>query len=154
MPVIKVRPIYILFGLVGGIIVGTLYWLALRPMTGSLTSQDPSVTEPWQGGAERVDLEQVARAVSRDGLLAMHIDFFRRQAGRFPHDLAEIASPPDPSDRSKWQAGYLNNPALMEDPWGRRYLYKTPGTHNPDSYDLWSMGADGISGTGDDVGNW
>jgi len=25
---------------------------------------------------------------------------------------------------------------------------------NPDSYDVWSMGPDGQSGTEDDIGNW
>jgi general secretion pathway protein G len=29
-----------------------------------------------------------------------------------------------------------------------------PGTHNPDSYDVWSLGPDGINGTQDDIGNW
>jgi type II secretion system protein G len=154
MPVVKVRPIFVLLGLLGGLLVGSLYWLALRPSTGRMKSQDASMTEPWQAGADYVDVEQVARAVGRDGLLAMHIDYFRRQTGRYPHDLAEVATPPQPSANSKWRGPFLNNPALMEDPWGRRYLYETPGTHNPASYDLWSMGADGISGTSDDVGNW
>jgi len=40
------------------------------------------------------------------------------------------------------------------DPWGHSYQYRNPGTHNPDSYDVFSMGPDGLSDTDDDIGNW
>ena len=42
----------------------------------------------------------------------------------------------------------------MKDPWGRSYAYYSPGKHNLDSYDLCSLGADGIEGTPDDITNW
>jgi len=48
--------------------------------------------------------------------------------------------------------------ALLEgetlDPWGRPYQYRYPGKHNPDSYDVFSMGRDGQPDTDDDIGNW
>ncbi|MCE0484272.1 MAG: type II secretion system major pseudopilin GspG [Methylacidiphilales bacterium] len=49
--------------------------------------------------------------------------------------------------------------ALLEgeetkDPWGHLYQYTYPGKHNPDSYDVYSMGPDGIPDTADDIGNW
>lgn len=40
------------------------------------------------------------------------------------------------------------------DPYGMEYNYVQPGTHNPDSYDLFSSGPDRIVGTADDKGNW
>jgi general secretion pathway protein G len=40
------------------------------------------------------------------------------------------------------------------DPWQNPYYYVNPGKHNPDSYDLFSAGADGKPGTDDDIGNW
>jgi general secretion pathway protein G len=40
------------------------------------------------------------------------------------------------------------------DPWGRSYRYENPGKHNPDGYDLYSMGEDGQPNTEDDIGNW
>ena len=40
------------------------------------------------------------------------------------------------------------------DPWGHPYQYLNPGKHNPDKYDIFSMGPDGIAGTDDDIGNW
>ena len=48
--------------------------------------------------------------------------------------------------------------ALLEsetlDPWGHSYQYRNPGKHNPDSYDVFSMGEDGQPDTSDDIGNW
>jgi general secretion pathway protein G len=40
------------------------------------------------------------------------------------------------------------------DPWGHPYQYRNPGKHNPDRYDLFSMGPDGQPDTDDDIGNW
>jgi general secretion pathway protein G len=40
---------------------------------------------------------------------------------------------------------------LPNDPWGRPYHYRMPGTLNPDSFDLWSDGRDNIEGTTDDI---
>jgi len=40
------------------------------------------------------------------------------------------------------------------DPWGHHYIYRYPGKHNPDGYDLFSMGEDGQPDTEDDIGNW
>jgi general secretion pathway protein G len=42
----------------------------------------------------------------------------------------------------------------VKDPWGHSYQYRNPGKHNPDRYDVWSMGPDGQSDTDDDIGNW
>ena len=44
--------------------------------------------------------------------------------------------------------------AEVRDPWGNSYQYLNPGKHNPDRYDIWSMGPDGQPGTADDIGNW
>jgi general secretion pathway protein G len=42
----------------------------------------------------------------------------------------------------------------QQDPWQHDYQYLNPGKHNPDRYDIWSMGPDGKSDTEDDIGNW
>ncbi len=47
---------------------------------------------------------------------------------------------------------YLERKPL--DPWGRKYQYRCPGVHRTTSYDLFSMGRDGKSGTDDDIKNW
>jgi len=40
------------------------------------------------------------------------------------------------------------------DPWNHEYQYMNPGKHNPDKYDVFSMGEDGLPNTADDIGNW
>jgi general secretion pathway protein G len=40
------------------------------------------------------------------------------------------------------------------DPWGHSYQYLNPGKHNPDGYDLYSMGPSGQPDSPDTIGNW
>ena len=59
----------------------------------------------------------------------------------------------DPEPRNFRQGGYLEE--LPVDPWGRPYLYLSPGEHK--QVDIFSLGADGLSGGEDqnaDIGNW
>jgi general secretion pathway protein G len=57
---------------------------------------------------------------------------------------------PDPKG---WKGPYLDRD-VPNDPWGNAYVYRSPGTRNPDGYDLLSVGPDGREGTDDDIGNW
>lgn len=54
---------------------------------------------------------------------------------------------------TKWNGPYVKR-GLPIDPWGRSYVYAYPGTHNTNGFDLYSTGADGNEGGGDDVDNW
>lgn len=59
----------------------------------------------------------------------------------------------DPEPRNFKEGGYLEE--LPIDPWGRPYLYLSPGEHR--EVDLYSLGADGLSGGEGqslDIGNW
>ncbi|MCX5696832.1 MAG: type II secretion system major pseudopilin GspG [Candidatus Omnitrophica bacterium] len=56
-----------------------------------------------------------------------------------------------PSSAKNWKGPYLEKKPL--DPWGKVYLYKSPGTHRPQDYDLSSLGKDGVESS-DDIGNW
>lgn len=40
------------------------------------------------------------------------------------------------------------------DAWGNPFSYSAPGANNTFSFDLSSNGADGVSGTSDDIDNW
>ena len=40
------------------------------------------------------------------------------------------------------------------DPWHHSYQYLNPGKHNPDKYDLFSMGPSGQPDAPDAIGNW
>jgi len=58
------------------------------------------------------------------------------------------------SDPSRYQrGGYLKK--LPNDPWGRPYLYASPGAHG--EADVWTFGADGKEGgegIDADIGSW
>lgn len=59
----------------------------------------------------------------------------------------------DPQPRNFKRGGYLGE--LPLDPWGRPYLYLSPGENG--EVDIYSYGADGIpggEGQNADVGNW
>jgi general secretion pathway protein G len=59
-----------------------------------------------------------------------------------------------PDNNSRWSGPYVEKAINLVDPWGEPYQYAYPGTHNKDSYDLWSNGPDKQSGTVDDIANW
>jgi general secretion pathway protein G len=63
------------------------------------------------------------------------------------------ASTLEPEPRNFKEGGYLEEVPL--DPWGRPYLYMSPGEHG--EVDIYSLGADGLAGGEDqslDLGNW
>ena len=63
------------------------------------------------------------------------------------------ASSLDPEPRNFKAGGYLQQ--LPLDPWGRPYLYLSPGERG--EIDIYTLGADGVTGGEDqnaDVGNW
>jgi general secretion pathway protein G len=41
----------------------------------------------------------------------------------------------------------------LVDPWDRKMQYRNPGVRNPNGYDVYSLGPDGIE-SADDIGNW
>lgn len=52
---------------------------------------------------------------------------------------------------SGWRGPYLRKNVPL-DPWGRQYVYVSPGVKNPDSFDLYSLGRDGVAGgSGEDA---
>lgn len=72
--------------------------------------------------------------------------------GTFPtseQGLGVLSRSPDGA--ATWSGPYIDR--APTDPWGRPYQYKNPGVHNPNGYDLSSLGHDGVE-SGDDIGNW
>ena len=64
-----------------------------------------------------------------------------------------IDKPSDAKVAERWAGPYLES-ARAGRSWDNDYKFAAPGKHNPDSYDVWSMGPDGQDGTADDIGNW
>ena len=80
------------------------------------------------------------------------LDEYDVDNGFYPSSLQDLLQ--RPRNAKNWHGPYLDPPQLPIDPWGNPYLYACPGKHNPTTYDLWSAGPDGKSGTSDDIGNW
>jgi general secretion pathway protein G len=83
------------------------------------------------------------------------LDQYRLDVGSYPTSEQGLPSLfTKPANVDKWQGPYLKKP-VPPDPWGRAYLYKSPGEHS--DYDLYSYGSDGQPG-GDkeaaDVNSW
>lgn len=85
----------------------------------------------------------------------LHNDYYPTTA----QGLAALVTPPVlPPSRPpiSWRGPYLKK-GIPLDPWGNPYLYLSPGTNNPTSYDLLSYGRDGKPGGTDedsDLTSW
>ena len=92
---------------------------------------------------------KVATARSQVELLAVALGAYRLDNDRFPatdQGLDALRNLPSAGDLPRnWRGPYLTRVVPM-DPWGRPYLYLSPGRVNPQSYDLLSYGADGRAG--------
>lgn len=97
--------------------------------------------------------EEARQAVAKTDIeasLSLALDLYEMDNGSYPQSLDALRSRPAGADR--WKGPYIKKKPI--DPWGRTYVYKFPGEHNPDSYDLYSLGGDSQAGTKDDVVNW
>jgi general secretion pathway protein G len=91
----------------------------------------------------------VTTARSQVEILAVALDAYRLDTGAYPtteQGLSVLRVRPmgDEGPRG-WRGPYLRKPVPL-DPWGRAYVYVAPGSRNPDSYDLYTLGKDGAPG--------
>ncbi len=81
---------------------------------------------------------------------------YRLDTGRFPSTEQGLRALVErPADEPRWSKPYLSK-ALPTDPWGRAYIYRSPGEQGRD-YDLLSLGKDGQIGGADenaDISVW
>ena len=87
------------------------------------------------------------------------LDAFEVDCGRYPttsEGFKALIARPTSIPSSQWRGPYLDQKPI--DPWGTEYVYRCPGIHNTNGYDIYSCGADGISKSGgadlDDINNW
>lgn len=73
------------------------------------------------------------------------LDLFYLDLGRYPtssEGLGALAQ--RPGNASGWNGPYLRGGMLPVDPWGRAYVYRSPGERA--AYDIVSLGSDGQEG--------
>lgn len=110
----------------------------------------------------QVDKARVTTAQSQIKSLESALEFYRMDNARYPtteQGLQALVQRPniEPVPKNYRPEGYLAKGRVPLDPWGNPYEYRSPGEHNPYSFDLWSWGADGApggEGNDADIGNW
>ena len=84
------------------------------------------------------------------------IDQYRLDTGQYPTTAQGlVALSVQPANEANWHGPYLKK-ATPTDPWGRAYLYTSPGNDQRE-FEIVSYGRDGTSGGGDedaDVSNY
>jgi general secretion pathway protein G len=100
------------------------------------------------------DAKQAA-ARSQVELFATALNQYRLDNDTYPttdQGLSALRTMPTQGDPPRnWRGPYLSR-VVPVDPWGRPYVYVSPGAENPQTYDLYSLGRDGkVGGDGEDA---
>jgi general secretion pathway protein G len=84
------------------------------------------------------------------------LDLFNLDTGRYPSTAEGLtALVQSPGTITAWNGPYLKGGVVPNDPWGKAYVYRSPGEHGP--YDIMSYGSDGQeggTGTAADILSW
>ncbi len=103
----------------------------------------------------RVGKAKQKTAQAQMQLLGTALDLYHLDVGGYPTTEAGLKVLKEkPQNETGWAGPYLDK-TIPNDPWGRPYMYKSPGEHGP--YDLSSLGADGApggDGENQDIHNW
>ncbi len=102
----------------------------------------------------RTEQARQTAAQSQISTFGTALDAFEVDNGYYPKGkdgLQDLVQ--QPQNAQNWKGPYLKGQIPL-DPWGNAYIYECPGRHNPSSYDLMTVGADGRDGTEDDITNW
>jgi general secretion pathway protein G len=97
----------------------------------------------------RVSEAKSATAKAQLEMLGVALDNYRLDNGSYPsteQGLAALQEKPtrDPAPLN-WRGPYLKR-TIPADPWGRPYVYRSPGEHDPAGNDLSTLGKDGQPG--------
>ena len=103
------------------------------------------------------DARKAAAKADIEANLSAALDIYQIDNGHYPtteQGLTALLSKPTANPVPEhWKGPYLKKKKMPLDPWGRNYVYISPGTHNAESYDLSSYAGDGVE-SADDIVNW
>ena len=103
----------------------------------------------------RVGEAKVTTARTQMSLVGTALDSYRLDNGAYPTTEQGLQALRDKPTRepiaTNWRGPYLRKEVPL-DPWGRAYVYRAPGSRNPNGYALSTLGRDGTEGgTGEDA---
>jgi general secretion pathway protein G len=91
--------------------------------------------------------------------LTFALEQFEADCDRFPstaEGLNALVTRPAGIAAKSWHGPYLDK--VPKDGWGHDFVYRCPGQHNTNRFDIYSYGRDGLSKSGgedyDDIANW
>ena len=97
----------------------------------------------------RVPDARTTAAETQVALLGTALDNFRLDNGAYPTTEQGLAALHEKPARApiptNWRGPYLRKDVPL-DPWGKPYIYRSPGERNVSGYDLLSYGRDGKPG--------
>lgn len=103
---------------------------------------------------QRSEQARITAARTDISRLEVALDAFEVDTGRYPTNEEALGGLiNEPSNVRGWMGPYIRR-GVPNDPWGNPYVYRYPGRHNQNGYDLYSFGPDGREGTEDDIDNW
>lgn len=92
---------------------------------------------------------KTAAAKTQVEIFGLALDAYRLDNDYYPSTAqgleALLRAPAGEPAPSNWRGPYLKKGVPL-DPWGRGYVFRSPGKQSPDSYDLSTLGRDGRSG--------
>jgi general secretion pathway protein G len=98
---------------------------------------------------------KTAAARSQVELFAMALGAYRLDNDVYPgteQGLEALRTTPTAGELPRrWRGPYISK-VIAPDPWGRPWVYLSPGRANAESFDLYSLGRDGkVGGEGEDA---
>ncbi len=111
------------------------------------------------GSKKKADIDA---AKTQIGLFRTALEKYALDMNTFPSSesgldvLVVEPSDVDEEQLANWAGPYITTSAkeAPRDPWGQKYYYVYPSTHDSEYPDIWSAGPDTKEGTEDDVVNW
>ena len=102
-------------------------------------------------GMQKSAYEDLAR--SQIGMFEGQLDAYRLHVGTYPTTTQGLQAlrtiPSDLQNPNRWRGPYSAKD-IPADPWGNPYQYELIAA---EQFRIWSWGADGMSGTQDDIAN-
>src|SRR5215469_860342 len=89
-----------------------------------------------------LDSAKVSTARTEIANISAGLDLFKIDIGRYPTTEEGLdALMKAPAGVDNWNGPYIKKATGLKDPWGRPYLYRSPGEHG--EFDIYSYGAKG-----------
>ncbi len=101
----------------------------------------------------RVSDARITTAKVQVELIGVALENYRLDNGVYPSTTQGLAalrtSPPGSPQPRNWRGPYLRK-VVPADPWGRPYIYRSPGERDRSGFDLLTLGRDGKPGGNDE----